>query len=275
MTTSTADKRRAFQALHRSGCFVMPNPWDVGSAVALESLGFPALATTSAGMAWSMGKPDNKVSLEDVLDHLTALAQRVSIPLNADFENAFADSPEDVATNVARAVDTGIAGLSVEDGTGVAATPLYDFELAVARIAAARAAIDARDPLVVLTARSEGFIVGRPDMPETLRRLVAFADAGADCLYAPGLRDEAQISEVVRALDPKPVNILTPGLPVAALARLGVRRISVGGSLARAAWGEFMRSAREIAADGTFGAFSRAAPGGELNRLFQAPGTQA
>ena len=249
----------------------MPNPWDVGSAVALKSLGFAALATTSAGMAWSMGKPDNKVSLEEVLAHLTALAERVDIPLNADFENAFADTPEGVAANVSRAVVTGIAGLSVEDSTGDAAAPLYDFDLAVARIVAARAAIDAADPTVMLTARSEGFITGRPDLAETLKRLTAYAKAGADCLYAPGLRDQGQISEVVRAISPKPVNVLTPGLPVETLAALGVRRISVGGSLAQTAWGEFLRSAREIATEGTFSAFSHAAPGGELNRLFQAP----
>lgn len=270
MPQTTAEKRRAFRALHRSGCFVIPNPWDVGSAVALQSLGFTALATTSAGMAWSMGKPDNKVALEEVLAHLTALAGRVDIPLNADFENAFADSPDEVAANVSRAVATGIAGLSVEDSTGDVSDPLYDFDLAVARIAAARAAIDAADPTVMLTARSEGFIAGRPDLAETLRRLTAYAEAGADCLYAPGLREEGQIGEVVRTLNPKPVNVLTPGLSVATLAALGVRRISVGGSLARTAWGEFLRSAQEIATEGTFGAFSRAAPGGELNRLFQA-----
>jgi methylisocitrate lyase len=268
MTQTIADKRRAFRALHVSGCFVMPNPWDVGSALALQSLGFKALATTSAGMAWSMGLADNHVSVEAVLAHLSQLSSRLDVPLNADFENAFADSPEGVGANVARAVDSGVAGLSVEDSTGNAASPLYDLDLAVARVAAARAAIDARDPSVVLTARSEGFICGRPDLPETLRRLSAYAAAGADCLYAPGLRGEDQISETVRTLAPKPVNVLTPGLPVAALAALGVRRISVGGSLARTAWGEFLRSAREIAGEGAFTAFARGAPGGDLNRLF-------
>jgi len=272
MSQTTADKRRTFRALHASGCFVMPNPWDVGSALALQSLGFQALATTSAGMAWSMGKPDNHVSLEAVLSHLNLLSSRLDIPLNADFENAFADSPEGVAANVARAVDAGVAGLSVEDSTGNAASPLYEFDLAVARVAAARAAIDALDPSVVLTARSEGFICGRPDLPETLGRLAAFAAAGADCLYAPGLRGENQIAETVRTLAPKAVNVLTPGLPVAALAALGVRRISVGGSLARTAWGEFLRSAREIANDGAFTAFGRGASGGDLNRLFAEQG---
>jgi 2-methylisocitrate lyase-like PEP mutase family enzyme len=265
---TTKEKRQAFQELHRAGCFVIPYPWDVGSALALQSLGFPALATTSAGMAWSMGRPDGGVSLEDVLAHLSQLASRLDAPLNADFENGFADAPDGVAANVARAVETGIAGLSVEDSTGDPDSPLYDFEHAVARIAAARAALDTTGGTVVLTARSEGFIRGRPDMSETIRRLQAYATAGADCLYAPGLRDEGQILEVVRAVAPKPVNVLTPGLSSAALAALGVRRISVGGSLARTAWGEFLRAAGEIAQDGTFTAFERAAPGGELNRLF-------
>jgi 2-methylisocitrate lyase-like PEP mutase family enzyme len=268
MTQTTADKRRAFRALHETGCFVIPNPWDVGSALALQSLGFKAAATTSAGMAWAMGEADGKVGLDDVLAHLTGLAGRLDIPLNADFENGFADAPDGVAANVARAVGTGVAGLSVEDSTGDAAAPLYDFDLAVARVAAARAAIDAVDPAVMLTARSEGFIRGRPDLPETLRRLTAYAEAGADCLYAPGLRDPAQIKAVVDAVAPRPVNLLTPGLPVAEIAALGVRRISVGGSLARTAWGEFLRSAREIAADGTFTAFGKGASGGDLNRMF-------
>lgn len=268
MSQTTADKRRAFRALHEAGCFVIPNPWDVGSALALQSLGFKALASTSAGMAWSMGKADGQVELEEVLAHLTALAGRLDIPLNADFENGFAEAPEGVAANVARAVGTGLAGLSVEDSTGDASAPLYDFDLAVARVAAARAAIDAIDPTVVLTGRSEGFIRGRPDLPETIRRLTAYAEAGADCLYAPGLRDPAQIRAVVEAVAPRPVNVLTPGLSVGEIAALGVRRISVGGSLARTAWGEFLRSAREIANDGAFTAFGRGAPGGELNRLF-------
>ena len=268
MSPTPNEKRATFRALHESGCFVIPNPWDVGSAIALESLGFAAIASTSAGMAWSMGRPDNKVEIEQVLAHIAALAGAVDIPLNADFENAFADDPKSVGRNVGRAVATGVAGLSVEDSTGDPENPLYDFTLAVERIAAARAAIDAAGGGVVLTARSEGFIAGRPDMDETLRRLTAFAAAGADCLYAPGLRSEAQIAQVVLAVAPRPVNVLAPGLPVAALAALGARRISVGGSLARAAWGEFLRAAREIAADGTFTAFAKAAPGSELNGLF-------
>jgi 2-methylisocitrate lyase-like PEP mutase family enzyme len=268
MTKTAADKRRAFRALHETGCFVMPNPWDVGSALALQDLGFPALASTSAGMAWAMGKADGQVALEDALDHLGALASRLDAPLNADFENGFADAPEDVASNVARAAATGIAGLSVEDSTGDAGRPLYDFGQAVSRVAAARVAIDAVDPTLVLTARSEGFIRGRPDLPETIRRLTAYAAAGADCLYAPGLREAGQIRAVVAAVAPRPVNVLAPGLSVAEIAALGVRRISVGGSLARTAWGAFLEAAREIAERGTFTAFAKAVPGGDLNRLF-------
>jgi 2-methylisocitrate lyase-like PEP mutase family enzyme len=269
MKRSTTEKRRVFRTLHESGCFVMPNPWDVGSALALQSLGFPALATTSAGMAWSLGRPDNGVDLETVLAHLRLIADAVDVPVNADFENAFADSPEGVAAHVAQAVDTGVAGLSVEDGTGDPRSPLYDFDLAVARIAAARSAIDAIDPTVVLTARSEGFVVGLPDLAETVRRLSAFAAAGADCLYAPGIRDPEVIGAVVRAVAPLPVNVLTPGLSVASLAALGTRRVSVGGALARTAWGAFLRSAREIASEGAFTDFSRGESFGNINALFE------
>jgi 2-methylisocitrate lyase-like PEP mutase family enzyme len=242
----------------------------VGSAITLQRLGFKAIASTSAGMAWAHGRPDNGVLRDEVLDHLSSLARAVDIPLNADFENAFAREPAGVAANVTLAIETGIAGLSVEDSSGDPEAPLYDFSLAVERIAAARAAIDASGTGVLLTARSEGFIAGRPDLPETLRRLAAFAEAGADCLYAPGLRQEDQIAAVVATAAPKPVNCLTPGLPVATLAALGVRRISVGGALARAAWGGFLRAAREIAASGTFTALADGAPGGKLNALFAA-----
>ena len=266
--TTTQEKRARFRMLHEAGCFVLPNPWDVGSALALERLGFSALASTSAGMAWSMGKADNRVTLEEVLGHLTILAAGTTVPLNADFENAFAAEPEGVTRNVTLAVETGIAGLSVEDSTGDKADPLYPFELAVERIAAARAAIDRAGGDVILTARTEGFIAGRPDLDETIRRLTAFADAGADCLYAPGLCTEDQIAAVVAFVAPKPVNVLTPGLPVATLAGLGVRRISVGGALSRVAWGAFLGAAREIATDGTFTAFAAGAPGGELNAMF-------
>lgn len=266
--TSAADKRTVFRQLHASGCFVIPNPWDAGSAVLLQSLGFKALASSSAGMAWSMARPDNKVERDDVLAHLRALTAVTDIPVNADFENGFADDPDGVAANVARAVETGIAGLSIEDSTGNKDAPLYDFDLAVQRIAAARAAIDQTGSGVLLTARSEGFFVGRPDLDETVRRLKAYAAAGADVLYAPGIREDAQIQAVVTAAGTKPVNMLTMGQSVAELAKLGIRRISVGGSLARVAWGEFIRTAKEIAAEGTFEHFKQGAPGAELNRLF-------
>ncbi len=275
MTRTTAEKRAAFADLHRFGCFVIPNPWDVGSAIALQSLGFSALATTSAGMAWSHGRPDTQAGLAAVLQHLSDVAAAVDIPVNADFENAFADDPETVAEHVAKAVATGISGLSVEDSTGRPDAPLYGFDLAVARIAAARAAIDANGGGVLLTGRSEGFIAGRPDLEETIRRLTAYAEAGADCLYAPGLRTEGDIAAVVAAVAPKPVNVLTSGLPVATLAALGVRRISVGGALARAAWGGFLAAAREIADHGTFEALARGARGSELNALFARDGASA
>ncbi|MFI4972929.1 MAG: oxaloacetate decarboxylase [Caulobacterales bacterium] len=268
MTVSAADKRAAFRALHERGCFVIPNPWDVGSAILLAGLGFKALASTSAGMAWSHGRPDNKVALDEVLVHLSALAHATDLPLNADFENAFADEPKEVAHHVSLAVDTGVAGLSVEDSTGRREAPLYDFNLAVERVAAAREAIDAGGSGVLLTARHEGFLVGSPDLDATIKRLAAFAAAGADCLYAPGLREADHIRQVVQAVAPKPVNVLTPGLPVATLAGLGVRRISVGGALARAAYGGFLRAAREIAEKGTFALLAEGAPGGELNKAF-------
>jgi 2-methylisocitrate lyase-like PEP mutase family enzyme len=268
MAHSPTQKRAVFRALHESGCFVIPNPWDVGSAIALESLGFKALASTSAGMAWSKGMADSKVTRDVVLAHLTELAAATDIPLNADFEGAFAVEPDGVAASVTLCVETGVAGLSVEDSTGNADHPLFDFSLAVERIAAARGAIDASGADVLLTGRSEGFIRGRPDMDETLRRLNAYSAAGADCLYAPGVGTEAEIAEVVAAVAPKPVNVLAPRLSVPTLEKLGVRRISVGGSLARTAWGEFLRAAREIADSGEFTAFSRGAKGGELNAMF-------
>jgi 2-methylisocitrate lyase-like PEP mutase family enzyme len=271
MPVTTRDKRAAFRVLHQQGCFVIPNPWDVGSAIALQHLGFKALASTSAGFAWATGRPDNGVGRDAVLRHLAALAEAIDIPVNADFENGFADAPEDVAANVRLAVATGVAGLSIEDSTGDSGNPLYAFDLAVARVAAARSAIDATGCDVVLTARSEGFIAGRPDLEATLARLRAFAAAGADCLYAPGLATGEQIAAVVAAVAPKPVNILTPGLPVSTLADLGARRISVGGSLARAAWGEFLRAAREIADTGRFDRFAQAASGRELNQMFNGP----
>ena len=263
---SIAEKRAAFAALHVSGCFVMPNPWDAGTAMLLQSEGFKALASTSAGMAWSWGRPDGGATVAEVLEHLRTLVEAVDVPVNADFENGFADDPVSVAANVALAERTGVAGLSIEDATGDAANPLYDFDLAVARVAAASQAL--RGTGVVLTARTEGFIRGRQDLDETIRRLQAFAAAGADCLFAPGLRDEATIAAVVKAVAPKPVNVLTPGLSVSTLSNLGVRRISVGGGLARAAFGELLRAAREIAGEGTFSTLENGAPGRELNGLF-------
>ena len=249
-------KVEAFRRLHQSGCFVIPNPWDRGSAVYLEKLGFKAIASTSAGFAWSQGRPDNKVTLEHLLAHLKDLAQAVTIPVNADFEDGLAAEPEDVGANVTKAVATGIAGLSIEDSTRDGQEPLYAFDFAVERIKAARAAIDRTGTGVLLTARSEGFIAGRPDLAETIKRLQAYAAAGADCLFAPGLSSTDDIAAVVKAVAPKPVNLIGgPSLTVAAIAALGVRRISVGGSLARAAWRGFAAAAKEIAEEGTFGGF--------------------
>ena len=259
-----------FQALHASGTFVIPNPWDVGSARLLVSLGFTALATTSSGFAWSTGRPDNHITLDDALAHLRTIAAGVDVPVNADFEGGFAVDAAGVAANVAVACDTGIAGLSIEDSTGDPHAPLFAFDLAVERIAAARRAIDASGTGVWLTARTEGFITGRPDLDETVRRLRAFADAGADCLYAPGIRTPEQITALVQAVAPKPVNVLVGGpfTTVASLQRLGVRRVSVGGALARSAWAGFLTAAREIASEGTFAACGAAVSGAEMNACF-------
>ncbi len=235
----------------------MPNPWDVGSAIALEQLGFEALATTSAGCAWTLGRADNQLTLDQALEHLRAVAGAVKLPVNADFEGGFADDPEGVAANVKLAAATGIAGLSIEDSTGDPAEPLVAFDLAVDRIRAARQAIDESGTGIVLTARSEGFVVGRPDIDETIRRLRAYAEAGADCLYAPRIETAEQVAAVVAAVEPKPVNLLinAPFMTVAAAASLGVRRISVGGTLARTAWAGFLVAAQEIADAGTFSRF--------------------
>jgi methylisocitrate lyase len=264
-----ADRYATFRTLHERGCFVIPNPWDVGSARLLEQLGFRALATTSSGIAWSLGRADNRVALDQALERIRDIATSVGVPVNADFEGGFAVEPEGVAEHVTRAVATGVAGLSIEDSTGDAASPLFDRALAVERIAAAREAIDASGIDVLLTGRSEGFIVGRPDLDETIRRLVAYAEAGADCLYAPGIRTPDEIAAVVRAVAPKPVNVLVGSdfTTVAALAELGVRRISVGGALARAAWDGFLRAARGIARDGTFGGFAGVVSFAEMETL--------
>jgi 2-methylisocitrate lyase-like PEP mutase family enzyme len=270
MPATTADKRATFHKMHETGCFVLPNPYDVGSAKALQHMGFKALASTSAGFAWSIGKADNRVTLDDVCEHLTALCNAVDLPVNADFEGGFAHKPEKVAANVARAVKTGVAGLSIEDSTGDPAKPLYERAFAIERIKAARAAIDADRSGVLLVGRCEGFLVGQPDLAMVIDRLNAYAQAGADCLYAPGIKTREQISAVVKAVHPKPVNLLigASGLSVAEAADLGVRRISVGGSLARAAWGGFMRASREMAEKGTFTELGNGYSGSELNKMF-------
>ncbi len=270
MSEPTIDRVRAFRKLHESGCFVIPNPWDIGSARLLVRLGFRALATTSSGFAWSLGRRDNHVSVDEALAHIRSIAHGVDVPVNADFEGGFADAPDGVAANVVTATSTGVAGLSIEDSTGRADDPLFDFTLSVERIAAARRAIDESGSGVLLTARSEGFIVGRPNLDETIRRLVAYANAGADCLYAPGIRTREAITAVVAAVAPKPVNVLVGGdfTTVAELTSLGVRRISVGGALARAAWSGFLAAAKEIANEGRFNGLSRAVAFDEINGAF-------
>jgi 2-methylisocitrate lyase-like PEP mutase family enzyme len=268
---SELDERcRIFHRLHEAGCFVIPNPWDVGSARLLVQLGFKALATTSSGSAWSQGRVDGGLPLDDVLAHLRALSGSVSVPISADFEGGFSEDPQGVEKHVAAAATTGIAGLSIEDSTGNPSYPLFDFALAVERIRAAREAIEGSGHALVLTARSEGFLRGRPDLAETIRRLVAYGDAGADCLYAPGLRSLSDIKAVVDGVAPKPVNALVGSdfTTVADLANVGVRRISVGGALARAAWTGFLQAAKEIAEHGTFQTLGRAIPGGDMNKLF-------
>ena len=269
----------SFRALHESGCFVLPNPWDVGTAVYLEQLGFKALATTSAGFAFSRALPDSvsAVSRGMMLAHISEVVAATPLPVNADFQNGYANDPEGVATSVALCIATGVAGLSIEDATGDNAAPLYEFNLAVERIKAARAAIDASGIPIVLTARCEAWLVGYPDPARVaMERLVAFAEAGADCLYAPGVHLPAEIEAIVKAVSPKPVNVLVSrfnsDLTVSRLADLGVRRISVGAALACVAWGAFMRAAREIAQNGAFEAFADAAAFDELNDLFQTAG---
>lgn len=263
----------AFRLLHQSGCFVLPNPWDVGTAVYLQHLGFKALATTSGGFAFSLARADNQVPRDIVLAHLRDMVAAVTVPVNADFQGGYARDPEGVAENVARCVATGVAGLSIEDLDEDGASPLYERVLAVERIQAARAAIDAAGSEVVLTGRCEAWLLGQPEPRRTvLDRLVAYADAGADCLFAPGVRDPADIEAIVKAVHPKTVNVLVsapiPGVSVARLAELGVRRVSVGSALARAAWGGFIRAARELAEAGTFEALADAVPFPELNRFF-------
>jgi methylisocitrate lyase len=269
--TTLDDRVRRFHELHQSGCFVIPNPWDIGSARLLARLGFPALATTSAGFAWSVGRRDNAVTLDQALAHMRAISASVELPVNADFEAGFAVEPAGVAANVAAATETGIAGLSIEDSSGDPRNPLFDFDLSVERIRAARQAIDKSGTGVVLVGRSEGFVVGRPDLAETVRRITAYAEAGADCLYAPRIRTRDEISAIVKAVAPKPVNVLAGSEvnTVAELAALGVRRISVGGTLARVALTGFLEAAKEIATKGTFTALGRAVPFAEIDDSFE------
>jgi 2-methylisocitrate lyase-like PEP mutase family enzyme len=268
---SIADKRRAFHKLHEAGCFVIPNPWDVGSARYLQGLGFKALATTSSGFAWSHGHCDGGMSRDRVLDHLTEMVEATDLPVNADFESGFAPDAAGVAESVRFAVATGVAGLSIEDSTGDASRPLYDVDAAVDRIRAARKAIDKAGGDALLVGRAECFLVGRPDIEHTIHRLKAYSNAGADCLYAPGVRTPEHLRAVVAGVAPKPVNLLMgwPGdLTMREIAALGVRRVSVGGALARSAWGGFMRAAKLIIEQGKFDGFADAAPGKELDAFF-------
>src|SRR5215831_2461118 len=268
--TSLAEK---FRELHEAGCFVLPNPWDIGTAIYLEGLGFEALATTSAGFAFSRGKPDGGVPRDEMLAHIREIVKATSLPVNADFQAGYADQPEDVAANVRLCIETGVAGLSIEDSTRSSDRPLYEKELAVERIRAARAAIDTSKTGVVLTGRCEAWLVGDPDSLHTaLDRHTAYAEVGADSLYAPGVSNPDDIAQIVRTVAPKPVNVLVSGfnlqLTLSQLADLGVRRISVGSGLALAAWGAFLRATREIKTDGTFNLLANNAPSADLNELF-------
>ena len=275
-TTPQLSAIATFRELHSSGCFVLPNPWDVGTAVVLQRLGFSALATTSAGFAFTRGLPDDvsAIPCDVMLGHIRDIVTATPLPVNADFQNGYADEPESIAANVALCVATGVAGLSIEDATGDSTAPLYEQDLAVERIRAARAAIDATGIPVLLTARCEAWLVGHPSpFQVAVERLVAFAEAGADCLYAPGVREPEEIAEIVNAVSPKPVNVLmsapSPVLSVARLADLGVRRISLGSALARAAWGALIRAARGMTTAGSFDGLAGAASFAELNTIFQ------
>jgi 2-methylisocitrate lyase-like PEP mutase family enzyme len=270
MPRTVAAKRAAFRALHESGCFMLPNPWDVGSARYLETLGFKALATTSSGFAWSKGHADNHVTRDAVLAHLREIVDATDLPVNADFESGFGATPDDVAQSVKLAVATGVAGLSIEDSTGDASAPLLPVDVAVARMKAARRAIDETGGDTLLVGRAENFFAGKPDIDDAIARLKAYADAGADCLYAPGIKTREHIEAVVKAAGSKPVNLLIGGVSeftLSDVAALGVRRVSVGGGLARAAWGGFMRAAQGLA-DGRFDGFRDAAAGNDLNEIF-------
>jgi len=271
---SIADKRRAFRRLHESGCFVLPNPWDIGTTRYLQHLRFKALATTSSGASFGIGLPDTDwaVSRDTMLAHIRTIVEASDLPVNADYESGYAHAAKEVGENVRLCVETGVAGLSIEDSTGDKAKPLYDLDHAVERMRAARAAIDAAGGDVILTGRAECFLVGRPDLDETIGRLKAYANAGADCLYAPGIRTREQIKAVVEAVAPKPVNLLMAaalGLTVKDIADLGVRRISLGGTLARAAWTAFVRSAREMINEGKFTSLAGGMTNPELNAFFR------
>src|SRR6187402_518999 len=270
MSRSIAEKRAAFRALHERGCFLIPNPWDTGSARYLESLGFKALATTSSGFAWSQGHADNTVARDQILAHLRDMVASTDLPVNADFESGYSTDANGVAESVRLAVATGVAGLSIEDSTGNADEPLFSIDVAVERMRAARRAIDATGGDTLLVGRAENFFAGRPDLDDAITRLKAYSDAGADCLYAPGITTREQIAAVVKAVAPKPVNLLVGSvsdLTMQDIAALGVRRVSVGGALARAAWGGFMRAAESLA-EGRFDGFEGAAPGKVLNAQF-------
>lgn len=269
---SIADKRRAFHRLHETGCFVIPNPWDAGSARYLQGLGYKALATTSSGFAWSHGHPDGGMSRDRVLDHLAEMVEATDVPINADFEHGFAPDAAGLADSVRLAVQTGVAGLSIEDSTGNESQPLFDTDVAVERMRAARKAIDKAGADTMLIGRAECFLVGQPDINQAIARLKAYAEAGADCLYAPGISSVEHISAVVAAVKPKPVNLLigfNADLTLPQIAELGVRRVSVGGALARAAWGGLMRAAKLILEKGSFDGFTDAASGGALNKIFR------
>jgi 2-methylisocitrate lyase-like PEP mutase family enzyme len=274
MRSSQTSLAAKFRALHKSGCFVLPNPWDIGTAIYLEHLGFKALATTSAGFAFSRSKPDGGVPRDEMLAHIREIVKATSLPVNADFQAGYADEPEEVAANVQLCVETGVAGLSIEDSTGRSDCPLYQKNIAIERIRAARSAIDASKTGVVLTGRCEAWLVGDPDPLHTvLDRLSAYAEAGADCLYAPGVGDPNEVAQIVNAIAPKAVNVLVSGfnhqLTLSALADLGVRRISVGSGLALAAWGAFLRAAQDIQTNGRFNLLANNAPSGDLNELFR------
>ena len=273
-STQQASAAAKFRAVHQSGCFVLPNPWDLGTAIYLQRLGFKALATTSAGFAFSRGKRDGGVPRDEMLAHIREIVEATPLPVNADFQSGYADEPEGVAANVRLCLATGVAGLSIEDNTGRTDVPLYEKELAVDRIRAARSAIDISKTGVVLTGRCEAWLVGDPHPLHTaLERLATYAEAGADCLYAPGVSKPDEIAQIVKAVAPKPLNVLVSGfnhqLSFSQLADLGVRRISVGSGLALAAWGAFLRAAQDIKTNGTFNLLANNAAFADLNELFR------